>query len=172
MEPIVILYTEEPYLNSTITSIRELGMNNKIIPVYGITDEKLKRHELVSFLFKTRVLPLVKESSFYYTEEGTIWKSIPDIKEHSQWFGYTKITNGRPVGAKCIYFYKDDYKTLVSLFNSKLFHIDYTFSKCDWLIRSKYKKRGVTKVPQDFDFKLVARSSYFETQHPKFWYKK
>lgn len=159
--PIVILYTKKEWLEATINSIKALGLTNQIIPVLGNFDRPLKRYEIVSYNFKTKILPKVKNTDFYYTEEGTLWKSIPKTVSTSYWHGYTKITDNRPVGIKVLYFKKEDWVKLELLFSGKLFHADFMLSKCDWLIQSK---------KDEFKFKLLPRKSYFKTRHPQRYY--
>jgi len=159
--PIVILYTKEEWLEATVNSIKLLGLTNTIIPIMGSFDKPLKKYQIVSYLWKTKILPQVKETDFYYTEEGTLWKSIPKEVSHSYWHGYTKITDNRPVGIKVLFFKAIDYYKLELLFSSKLFHTDFMLSKCDWLEWGK---------KEDFQFKLLPRRSYFNTKHPKKFY--
>jgi len=159
--PIVILYTKEEWLNATKDSIKELGMTNPIIEVEGTFNAPLKPYQIVSYIFKNKILPIVKGLSFFYTEEGTLWRTIPKETINSKWYGYTKLfKNGRIVGAKCLYFSTLDTNKLEQIFE-KYYHIDLIFSKCDWL---------KTANKNEFIFKLYPRPSYFNTKHSKKYY--
>lgn len=159
--PIVILYTKEEWLDATTNSIKELGITNPIIPVLGTFTAALKPNQICSYLFKNKILPLVKGLSFFYTEEGTLWKSIPQETIKSRWYGYSKLfKNGRKVGTKLLFFSTLDTNKLEQIFD-KYYHLDLMFSKCDWI---------ETANKNEFNFKLLPRPSYFNTKHSKKYY--
>jgi len=155
--PIVILYTKAEWLEATQNSIRALGMTNPFINIRGTFDKPLKRYQIVSYIWRNTILPLVEGKEFYYTEEGPLWKSIPPKVNFSMWFGYTKRYKERLVGTKCVYFTKEDSYKIKGTIN-KYFHIDYLFSNTDYIM---WEEKGV------FSFKLLPRKSYFNTKHPK-----
>lgn len=182
MEPVIIIpYLKKEYFDLTVKSIKDLGITWEIIGIPDIPADNVEhkvnnpnapvKYNNWLYMWEKLLLPKVKDKNWFYTEEGVIWTKVPEIKETSYWFSWTKFVNKHPVGLKLMYFIKEDYENIVELWkNRKSVYVEKQFYNSPWLNLAPRKIRGRTTIPEIEYFKLIKKESNFGTTHPKFHY--